>query len=163
RRTTTFGYDLAGNVNSVTNGRGVVTAYGYNPVNRVESVTEASSFPVTLPPLNHGAPTTNYYYDLNGNVWWMTLPNGAITSYAHGPRDRLTTIIEAYQHPSGLERTSRLVWDEASNLLSVQDPRNVVTSFLYDNLDRIKEVRQVYSQGAGFDPLGHAAPITTIG
>src|SRR5262249_36579089 len=87
RRTTTFGYDLAGNVTSVTNGRGLVTAYGYNPVNRVESVTEASSFPVTLPPLNHGAPTTNYYYDLNGNVWWMTLPNGAITSYAYDPRD----------------------------------------------------------------------------
>ncbi len=161
RRTTTITYDLVGNVATVRNGRDVVTAYGYDPVNRVNSVVEASSVPAGLPTLNHGSPLTQYFYDKNGNLLSMLLPNGSQTTYAYDERDRLITIKEAYQDP--LERTTVLAWDKVDNLLSVKDPRNVVTSFLYDALDRVKEIRQVHgTTGPGFDALGHAAPITTI-
>src|SRR5262249_34875198 len=88
------------------------------------------------------------------------LPNETLTSYGYDARDRLITIIEAYGN--ALQRTRVLTWDAASNLLSVTDPRNVVTSVLYDNLNRVKEIRPAFSAGAGFDPLGHAPPITTI-
>src|SRR5262249_7272043 len=111
---------------------------------------------------NHGSPTTTYIYDLNSNLLSMTLPNGSRNTYTYDPRDRLTVSKEAHGN-TALERSTVLTWDKASNLVGTTDPRNVVTSFIYDELNRVKETRPATSDSGGSDALGHGRPITTIG
>lgn len=74
--TTSYGYDLAGNLISVTDPNGNVTAYAYDDFGRMLSQTS----PVTG--------VTSYEYDPAGNLNLTVLANGAIFAREYDPLNR---------------------------------------------------------------------------
>ena len=82
--TLSYGYNLAGDSTSGTNGAGTTISYGYDAANRPISVSSSwvdSQHPATLALVN---PTLGYYP--TGQLRVMTLGNGLTQSTAYEPR-----------------------------------------------------------------------------
>jgi RHS repeat-associated protein len=139
-----YGYDARGNRTSLISGS---VSYGYNALNRLESVTEA------------GSGTTTYTYTPVGSLHTVQRPNGLITTYSYDEQNRLKeqtttdalglTVLEQFTYtldPTGqrtrLEelsgRTTTWKYDELYRLTeeTVEDPvnGNRTTSWTYDKV-----------------------------
>ncbi|MBL8793407.1 MAG: SBBP repeat-containing protein, partial [Planctomycetia bacterium] len=164
---TTYLYDIASNLLSVTDPRGVVTSYAYDALNRVARVRDAHSAPTNLPALNHAVPVTSFIYDIGSNLLSVTDPRGVTTSFAYDALNRVSRRIDAFSAPTnlpGLNHASPVttfVYDAESNLLSVTDPRAVTTSFAYDALNRRTTVIEAFSAPTALPGLNHASPVWT--
>ncbi len=93
-----------------------------------------------------------------------------VTNYGYDKVNRQVTLIEAYGSPD-TSRTTTTVYDRVGNVIAQENqrfhagqvgdglPPTVVTSFVYDKLDRQTEVRGAFNAPA--NSLGHTSPITT--
>ncbi|WP_162542163.1 SdrD B-like domain-containing protein [Gemmata obscuriglobus] len=166
QRTTTTEYDDVGNVLSVTDPLGHVTSYGYDELNRTTVTYEAFG--------TSDQRSTETHYDAVGNVLWTRDPRGTVTSYGYDPADRVTRVIEAFGDtgPGGVQRTTTMLYDKVGNVLATWapryhdnqappagEPKHVVTSYVYDGLDRRTQVIEAVNVAP--EQLGHANPITT--
>jgi YD repeat-containing protein len=95
-----YRYDAVGNLTRDVDGRGVATAYTYNPLNEVVTVTQAAATGVYGPgpgepvPLTAFQYLTRFYYDFNGNVVQSQVEDRGNTSGVDGnvpPADRPIT------------------------------------------------------------------------
>ncbi len=77
---TTYAYDAAGNLASIADGRGKVTRFTYDLLNRQLSATD---------PLTH---TTVYTYNAAGDQIGLQDANGQVTSLSYDLLDRLTAV-----------------------------------------------------------------------
>src|SRR5262249_17857675 len=92
---------------------------------------------------------------------------GVVTSFGYDALDRMTKRIDAFSQPTGLPELHHaspvwtFVYDAADNLLSVTDPRAVVTSYAYDALNRVAKRIDAFSFPTTLPALNHASPVTT--
>jgi YD repeat-containing protein len=155
-RTTTYSYDVAGHVASVTDGLSNVTNYTYDASGHVLTVTDALGNTTTNSWNANGTlasitdvagNTTAYTYDGFGQVVSITNPDlstrlmsydgagriisvtdesGSTTTYTYDVRDRVISI----SYPDGT--TTINSYDTAGDLVSSTDAAGLVTTYTYD-------------------------------
>lgn len=174
---TTYGYDTAGNLTSVTLDGQPVAGAAYNAQGQMQTSTDGNG------------KTTTYSYDGNGNVASVTAPDpdaaGPIeaskTTYNYDGMGNVLTRVDPLGNCSGctaanyrttytydaeghlLTETDPLgnvtthTYDAAGNETSVKDGNNHTTSYEYDNANHLTKVTGADPDGTG--PL--TAPIST--
>jgi RHS repeat-associated protein len=129
--TTTYSYDAAGNVTSVTDPRGKVWTTSYDNRNRRISSTD---------PLTH---TTSWVYDAAGNNIKVTRPDSGITTNVYDSMNRLVWTRDPKQ------QVTQFGYDAAGNMTSLTDARTNTYYFAYD-LDN-RRTRMTYPGGSHED------------
>ncbi|MGW6792421.1 DUF6531 domain-containing protein [Streptomyces chartreusis] len=112
--TTTYDYDPAGNLTSVTDPLGGVTSTAYDAVGNVTKRTDANKR------------ATTYAYDKLDQLTTVTAPGGADTIYDYDTVGNVTKRTDANNH------STTYGYDEARRLTSVTDPLNRATTYAYD-------------------------------
>ena len=159
--TTTFSYDLAGNLLTSTDAENSTVTYVYDErdqlvsvVDALDQVTQYVYDPVgnlreTKDPLGNttvnsydgrnrlvrsGDPdggVTRYGYDTDNNLVSLIDPVGNETQFVYDARDRMTEEIDP------LGNSTFYAYDAANNLIGKTDRNERITTFAYDDLDRL--------------------------
>ncbi|MEN8145026.1 MAG: RHS repeat-associated core domain-containing protein, partial [Gemmatimonadota bacterium] len=122
-RTTTYSYDTAGNVESVTGQGGRTTEFRYDAMNWQDSATVVVSG--TSERL-----TTKFTYDEDGNRKTLTDPNTVLRSWTYHPRGMPLTMTDE------LSNVEQYFYDEANNLAKTIDRQGDSVWTVYDRLNR---------------------------
>ena len=176
---TQYGYDTAGNNNSITldgqpvfgatynaqgqmltstDGNGKQIGYSYDSSGNIASITAPD--PDGAGPL--AAPKTTYTYDALGDVLTRVDPLGNCggctaadytTTYTYDANGNLLTETDPLGH------TTTYTYDASGNETSFKDANNHTTTYSYDNANNLTQVTGADPDGAG--PL--EAPITKYG
>jgi len=120
---TTYSYDAAGNLISITDQEGHVTAMKYDSRNRLVEVTNPAGAKVLRA------------YDVRGNLIFLTNPNGETVQYEYDRNNRLT----GETLPNG--RKTSYTYDAAGNLVEFVDPKGQKIVSVYDQVNRLIERR----------------------
>ncbi len=190
--TTSFSYDAKGNLASVTQPLGLTTTYaGYTQTGRPQTVTDpngvATAFTYDsldrVKTVTIAGDATSYSYTPSGKVAGITLPKGNAIAYTYDSLDRLVKIADAlgnsvnysydsagnrtkeeildssgalqktlsFQHDA-LNRLTRVVspdstyteyaYDARGSRVSLRTPNSQLTSYQYDSLNRLVSVTQ---------------------
>jgi len=126
---TTYGYDTLDRLQTITYPSGRIVTYGWDNRNWLESVTgEEGSGVSYLPSIS---------YHNTGAMDLVSFANGVSTDHAIDDRNRLSGLVTT--GPGGSLMNSTLGYDFASNLTTWTDnlPSNRDRSFGYDSLDRL--------------------------
>ncbi|MFF9105185.1 RHS repeat-associated core domain-containing protein [Streptomyces rubrogriseus] len=142
---TTYTYDALGRVETVKDGRGITTVYGYDSRDRVREVS-STNFTVTYTYDGDGNVTTRsgasgftkWEYDKLNRESVRTLQNGAQTALAYTPGGD----VDFYTDPTG---KTDYTWDKAGRLDYLTAPDGKKTDFDYNNND--KRTKTVYPGG----------------
>jgi len=175
-RVTSYSYDSAGNMSSVSVPIGpdtfAKTSYTYNNLGEVLTTTDplgnvttnsydahGNVLTVTSPPPNGStaASTTQFFYNPLGELTQITDPLGNVTKLAYYPAGLINTITDAQQN------VTTYVYDAHGNRTSVTDAMNNLTQFAYDTGDRLKTITYPGSTGTtGFtyDNRGRRTTVT---
>ena len=127
---TAYGYDLHGNLTSVTDPNGNITSYQYDDFGRLQRQTS----PVTG--------VTAYVYDAAGNLGSVTDANGAVTTRTYDLANRILTAASAR---TGVPtETVTWSWDDATvgsyglgRIATMSDPSGM-TTFRYERRGRLR-------------------------
>jgi RHS repeat-associated protein len=145
--TTTYEWDRAGNLSSVTNALGHVTALSnYDAHGRPRLVTDPNGLVTMLTydvrgrltSRNVGGETTAYEYDGVGQLTKVTLPDGSFLCYSYDPAHRLTRITDnlgnkiVYTLDAVGNHTQEQVFDPRGKLAQTR-------TRVYDNLNRLSQ------------------------
>jgi len=120
--TTQYGYDLVGNLTSITDPRGKVWQFTYDTRHR--RLTRKD-------PLN---PTTQYGYDAVGNMLTETRPDTGIITNVYDSMNRLT------QSTDSKSQVTQFGYDAGGNMVSLTDARSNAYGYDYDRLNRRTKV-----------------------
>ncbi|MSR27041.1 MAG: hypothetical protein EXS06_08500, partial [Planctomycetaceae bacterium] len=131
-------YDNRGNLDSKTDGNGVVTSYGFDALGRKTSETSADP-DGTANPLP--ALTTTFRYDLASNLTGTVLGDLRTTS---GTFDKMQRGLKSVRVDGTFTLAS---YDPAGNLVSQTDAAGRITRYLYDARNR--QVATLYPDGTG--------------
>jgi RHS repeat-associated protein len=116
--TTTFGYDLNGNLTSANAPLSRNTTNLYDELNRLKQMTDP------------GSGITLFGYDANDNLTSVTDPRSKVTSYAYNGFGDLNTQTSP---DTGLTANT---YDSGGNLKTSTDARSAITTYVYDQLNR---------------------------
>jgi YD repeat-containing protein len=160
--TTTLTYDLAGNVKSSTDARGIVTNYTYDTLNRLTSVsypTSGENISYTwdiasgcaygigrLCQVTDGSGTTTYAYDALGNKVKETVSEAGvsyITQYTYDSANLVKTQIM----PTG--STINLIHDAAGRINAVSATYGAITTTLVGQIDYDAGTEQITTRVLG--------------
>jgi len=140
---TQYGYDLEGNVASVTDPNGYTTSYAYDPLNRLVNVTQP------------GSVATSYSYDTHGNLISVTDAEAHVTTYQYDDMGRL---VSTTSPDTG---TVTYAYDEAGNPVNKTDAKAISVDYSYDLLNRLTDIHFpdptqdiTYSYDSGTDGIG---------
>ena len=140
---TQYGYDLEGNVASVRNPNGNITYYNYDPLNRLETVTQPGSI------------VTSYVYDSHGNRISVIDAESHITTYQYDDMGRLISIT------SPDTGTVTYVYDKNGNPVNKIDAKGISVDYVYDTLNRLTNVNYadsnqdiIYTYDQGTNGIG---------
>ncbi|MGB1252415.1 MAG: RHS repeat-associated core domain-containing protein, partial [Candidatus Promineifilaceae bacterium] len=128
--TTLFAYDDNGNTVKVTDGNGHDTNIVYDPLDRIDNVTNAE------------AETTRYTYDGVGNLVDIIEADGITKRYGYDKIYQLTDVTLNAGGVGGAWEADVVYdysYDENGNLTQIKDPRNSLTQFDYDVLNRVEK------------------------
>jgi RHS repeat-associated protein len=138
KRTTTYGYDIAGHVTSVTGPDHRVWGYSYDANGRTKTVA------------NPASETTTFHYDDAGNLDWFkdALTHGQ--SYSYDNLGRLATVTDALGHDT------TYTYNPAGELESTLDRNSATTHFSYDASGHVAGVSLLGGSALTYtyDPLG---------
>ncbi|MCP3939318.1 MAG: RHS repeat-associated core domain-containing protein [Actinomycetia bacterium] len=127
----TFTFTPAGQRATATDARGT-TSYAYDGRDRLIEKVDPSGYKLT------------YAYDAQGNRNSLTATVGAevyTTTYTHDALNRVATVTD----PQGGVTT--LGYDADGNQSSLAHPNGITTTYTYDGLDRLTELRSLTSVG----------------
>jgi RHS repeat-associated protein len=170
--TTTYAYDNADRLTSVTAPNTGTVSYGYDAAGRQTSIT----YPTTNHQVTYGyntrgelasvqawtVGTTSYSYDAAGRLTGVATPNGVSSTLAYDIADRLTSIT----HVKGMTTLEDIqyVVNAVGNRTQMTDSVGT-TNWTYDNLDRLTNVS--YPNGDtvayGYDKVGNRTSHTING
>jgi len=119
---TQHGYDLEGNVASVTDPNGNTTTYAYDPLNRLVTITQP------------GSVVTSYSYNSHGNLVSVTDAESHETTYQYDDMGRL---VSTTSPDTG---TVTYVYDEAGNPVNKTDAKGISVDYSYDLLNRLTDI-----------------------
>lgn len=136
---TAYGYNSVDDQVTVTNGNGRVWTTAYNPARLVTSVTD---------PLNN---VIRHEYDANGNRTRTYDAKNQPTTFAYDSRDRVTSITNP------LNGVTRYEYDSVSNLMRVINARTHATTLSYDAANRLTQVTDALLQATtySYDAAGN--------
>lgn len=174
--TAAFEYDATGNRTKRTDYKGVVTTYVYDNLNRLQTIVypvAAENVSLTYDALSQLKTATNqngtitfnydnrnrvesatdvwnktvaYGYDANGNRDLLKLDGTNYAAYAYDVANRLTGITAADDNTQ-----VTLGYDNANKLTSRNYPNGVSTTFEYDNMSRLKRLKDASATATLFD------------
>jgi len=128
--TVQYGYDLASNRTSMTDPQSVTTAYAYDTLNRLHTLT-----------YNGQTPNFVFAYDDISRRTSLTRPNGVETTYGYDPVSQLKTVIHSLG-TTALDGAT-YTYDNAGNRLTRTDKRLGTTlTYGYDNIYQLKTATQ---------------------
>ena len=146
--TTSYTYDKASNRTGFTDPESGSTAYVYDTLNRLQTLTPPSGFTATG---NFG-----FSYDALSRRTQMTRPNSVTTNYAYDNLSRLTSIL--HQLAGSTIDGATYTVDNAGNRTAKTDQRTAVaTNYGYDAIYQLLSA----TQGGGtaesytYDPVGN--------
>jgi RHS repeat-associated protein len=145
--TTSVGYDAASNRNSFTDPESGSTAYVYDTLNRLTTLTPPSAF-------TSGG--FGFSYDALSRRTQMTRPNNVTTNYTYDNLSRLLTVLHQLSG-STIDGASYTV-DNAGNRTAKTDQRAAVTSnYGYDAIYQLLSTMQSGSttESYSYDPVGN--------
>ncbi len=157
RRTTTYLYDLVGNMTGVVSprqidGNNLLTQFLYDNLNRVTGTIDAAG------------KETKTIYDAVGNVTSSEDQLQRIATFSYDKLNRRTEMTQAANSGNPLRRTTTYLYDKADNLTSVVSPRkindvNLHTDFLIDKLNRVTVTIDALNQRTTttFDAAGNVS------
>ncbi len=143
---TQYGYDVQGNLKTLTDPLTHATANDYDALNRLKKVTQ----PLLAGQSVSGA--INYAYDAQDNLSGVADPRGLTTTYAYSGFNELKTLTSA---DTGI---TQYTYDPAGNVKTMQDARGQGATYTYDALNRLKTL--LYSDesiGYTYDNVAIAA------
>lgn len=142
---TTYAYDNARNLITMTDPRGKIWHYTYDDKKRKTSATD---------PLGN---ITQWSYDDRGNKLSETRPDSGVTQFVYDNRNRLTHTTDPAGH------SALMTYDNADNLLILEDARNNIYAFGYDLLNRKTSFTYPDSSAEtyAYDAVGNLAGYTT--
>ena len=152
-----YTYDAAGNLESETDPLMNVTSYDYDALGRLVKTTlpDADGDPDTTGDI----PVIEYTYYATGQLKSEEDPLGNKTSYDYDDLGRLirTTLPDPDGDPAttGDIPVFKYTYDAAGNLLSEKDAFDNGTSYLYDDLGRLKTAIETGSGGAALSETGY--------
>jgi RHS repeat-associated protein len=131
--TTTFAYDAAGNVTSITLPDSSSLSYTYDTAHRVTKVTDSLSN------------TINYTLDAAGNITQQQVKDSSntLTKTQSKVFDALSRML---QQIGAASQTTTFTYDSNGNRLTTQDPLSHTTTQAFDGLNRLL---------SSLDPLSH--------
>ena len=142
--TTTYEYDLHGNLTKITNPRGFTTQFEYDAAHRQTKVIDAENN------------TTSFTYDKVGNLTAIADRNGNTTANKYDELNRVVSIVNAENHKV------KFAYDKVGNLIKATDARGNSTAFTYNGLNQ--QVQQVDALGGvtkyDLDLVGNLTKIT---
>ena len=141
--TTTYAYDDASNLLSVTDPVGNVTKYTYDAENRRATMTLPTSG------------VTTYTYDLADNLIQTVDPLGRIIQYGYDADNRETTEKWLPVGGGAAFYTMTVAYDAAGRVSSIQDNYSSYT-YGYDNADRLTSVANSGTPGSPQVTLAYA-------
>ena len=124
--TTSYTYNLMGNVVSVVDPSGNETTTTYNAADQVTSVTDGAGSTV--------AATTAYLYNENGYEKQITNPDGETTSYAYGD-PAYPSLVTTMTDPLG--RTTTYTYNPDGQLSGVTEPTGESISYAYNQVGEL--------------------------
>jgi RHS repeat-associated protein len=119
---TEYGYDLDGNVASVTDPNGYTTSYLYDSLNRLKTVIQPESI------------ATAYTYDSQGNLQTVTDAENHTTTYQY---DDMVRLVSTTSPDTG---TVTYAYDEAGNPINKTDAKDNSVGYEYDALNRLTDI-----------------------
>jgi YD repeat-containing protein len=140
---TGYTYYPDGQVKTITDPLGRVTAFAYDAQGRLQMRTDAQGTPDQA--------ITQFEYDAAGNLSAVIDADMHRTQYHYDIMNRSTLLQDALGHDT------QFTYDVSGNVLTVTDARNNVTTNAYDTFSRLIQVTGPDPDGSG--PL--AAPVTT--
>ncbi len=122
--TSHMAYDSLGNIISVTDAKGIITAVSeYDSMGRVTAITDAMGL------------TTTYTYDRMGNllqaVEQLNGQSDRVTSYSYDTLGRLIQVTDP------LAGVTEACYDGSGNVKSITDANGGTTSYTYDEMGRL--------------------------
>jgi len=124
-----FTYDGTGNRLTMTDSRGNITRYSYEPTfNKVATVTDALGN------------ITRFNYDSRGNLTSTIDPKAQSTSFLYDQFGLLTRTTDA------AGQNTVLSYDSVGNMVSTTDALGNATTFLYDGVSRRLQVRDALAR-----------------
>ncbi len=143
-----FSYDAAGRVDTITDAQGHVTKLGFDGNDRLISTTDALNQTVTqrynsdgkvIESTDEKGQKTTFVYNGNGLLSESTDAKGNKTMYGYDGEDRLTSITDALNHKT------TLVLDAKGRTKSIVDALGNTRTFEYDDADNI--IKQIDGEG----------------
>ncbi len=146
--TTSYTYDKASNRTGFTDPEGGATAYAYDTLNRLATLTPPAAFTATG---NFG-----FTYDVLSRRTQMTRPNGVATNYTYDNLSRLTAAL--HQLAGSTIDGATYTVDAAGNRTSKTDRlANVTSNYSYDAIYELTQVVQgaTTAESYTYDPVGN--------
>src|SRR4029077_14661290 len=144
-KTVSYGYDAASNRTSMTDPQSLSTAYGYDNLNRLNSLAFTGQ-----------NPGFTFGYDGLSRRTSLTRPNGVNTTYGYDPVSRLLSILHKLGSTT-LDGAS-YTYDNAGNSTSKTDLQaNVTSNYGYDKIYQLLQVTQGASttESYSYDAVGN--------
>ncbi|MCZ2340495.1 MAG: hypothetical protein LC104_01705 [Bacteroidales bacterium] len=153
---TSYGYDAAGYLATVTDPLGIVSQTAYDALGRVTAETRAYG--------TADAFTTSYGYDSSGRLLSITLPGSRETRYGYDSLGRVDIVAEHYG--TALERSSTSTYNRLGEITSTTDAMGAVTAFTYDILGQVVSITEAVGDtlerttSSAYDALGRVIAVT---
>ncbi len=126
-----YGYDLNGNRTTLVDPDGNTTVYGYDGLNRIDTVT-----------LPGGAGVADYDWYNNSLLKRVAYPNGTLATYTFDEANRVSAIEN--RGPGGAQLSSWAYGYDANGNRNLQHETNggalEITTYSYDRTDRLWQV-----------------------
>ncbi|HKP95220.1 MAG TPA: DUF6531 domain-containing protein [Fibrobacteria bacterium] len=154
RDTTSYAYDKAGNLLQEKNLLGAYTRYTYDAAGRRSTAVDPNG------------DTTRFLYGKTGRIVRIAYQDGAVDTFAYDADGRKTLASNgkvSYQYKydkrgrlaefldQGLAKSIRYEYDAAGNLTARINGENELTTYKYDGLDRLIEIKDVLGGLTGFE------------
>lgn len=142
--TTTYKYDVAGNIKLVTDPLGHTQKFEYDELGQQRVAT------------NQNEQSTKTDYDALGRIETVTAPDSGVTSYTYDAAGNIKTRVDDNKH------TTAYSYDAADRLKSVTDPLNRKVTYGYDadgNRETVTNARGTVST-TSHDPMGRPTKTT---
>ena len=123
---TDYTYDDLNNFKTINDPFGFETAYNYNNLDRLETVSAGNKDFV-------------YNYNKDGTIESLTYPTSNIkTSYLYDNANRVTSVVT--KKGSAVLTAFTYTYDNNSNIATSKDKNNQTTEYFYDGQNRLKKV-----------------------
>lgn len=155
--TTSYTYDAAGDVLTVTDPLGTMTTATYDADGRALTVKNALNGKQVVYPTGsqHSINgTTLNVYDALGRLTQVTDPAGRVTRYSYDHGQDVTAVAV---DPTGLNLQEKRSYDTAGRLATDTDPHGGITSYAYDANGHLLTVQVPLGEQSSstYDPLGN--------